>query len=178
MLLDNGDAMNSGNLTYNLLVMSQYPEMVDEFIQCGDGTRYDVVQLLAALYLDSSHQPLDHGKMTAVIRYRTPYFINNRDSLFICFALGNDISLRCVLGLPNLLVLGGLINLVKGEFIRSDIGPTFPLTLDPPDKGYLRVLCLIIAPLLYHRGCLLMLNLTLLFFTILPPKVVLFTILH
>ena len=73
--------------------------------------------------------------MTAVIRYRTPYFIHKRDPLFIYFALGNDVSLRCVLGLSTLLALGGLINLVKGEFICSEIGRTFPLTLDPLGKG-------------------------------------------
>ena len=116
MLLDTGAAMNSGSLTYHLWVMSQSPEMVAEFIQCGDGTGYDVVQLLAALDLDSSHQPLDHEKMTAVIRYKTPYFFNKNEPLFISFALGNDVSLRCVLGLPTLLALGGLINLVKGDF--------------------------------------------------------------
>ena len=115
--------------------MSQYPEIVGEIIQCGDGTGYDVVQLLAALDLDSSHQSLDHGKMTAIIRYRTPYFINKRDPLFVYFALGNDVSLQCVLGLPTLLALSGLINLVKGEFLCSEIGRTFPLTLDPPGKG-------------------------------------------
>ena len=43
MLLDTDAAMNSGNLTYHLWVMSQCPEMVGEFIQCGDGTGYDVV---------------------------------------------------------------------------------------------------------------------------------------
>ena len=55
--------------------------------------------------------------------------------LFIYFVLGNDVSLRCVLGLPTLLALGGLINLVKGEFICSEIRQTFPLTLDPSGKG-------------------------------------------
>ena len=75
------------------------------------------------------------GKMTAVIRYKTPYFINKRDPLFIYFALENDVSLRCLLGSPTLLALGGLINLVKGEFICSEICRTFPLTLDPPGKG-------------------------------------------
>ena len=66
--------------------------------------------------------------MIAVIRYKTPYFINKRDRLFISFALGNDVSLRCVLGLPTLLALCELINLVKGGFICSEIGRTFPLT--------------------------------------------------
>ena len=46
-------------------------------------------------------------------------------------------SLRCVLGLTFLVALGGLINLVKGEFICSEIGRTLPLTLDPPGKGLL-----------------------------------------
>ena len=40
-----------------------------------------------------------------------------------------------MLGLPTLLALGGLINLVKGEFICSEIGHTFSLTLDLPGKG-------------------------------------------
>ena len=74
MLLDTGAAMNSGSLAYHLWVMSQCPEMVAEFIQYEDDTGYDVVQLLAALDSDSNYQPLDHGKMTAVIRYKTPFF--------------------------------------------------------------------------------------------------------
>ena len=43
MLLDTGATMNSGNLTYRLWVMSQCPEVIGEFIQCDDGTGYDVV---------------------------------------------------------------------------------------------------------------------------------------
>ena len=135
MLLDISAAMNWGSLTYDLWVMSQCPEIIGESIQCGEGMGHNVVQLLIALYLDSSHQPLDYGKMTAVIRYKTPYFLNKRDPLFIYFALGNDVSLCCVLGLPTLLALGGLINLVKGEFICSQINRTCSLTLDLPDKG-------------------------------------------
>ena len=45
MILDTGAAMNSGNLVYHLWVMYQCPEMVGEFIQYGDRTGYDVLQL-------------------------------------------------------------------------------------------------------------------------------------
>ena len=55
MLLDTGDTVNSDSLTYHLWVMSQCSEIVGKFIRCGDGTGYDVVQLLAALDVDSSH---------------------------------------------------------------------------------------------------------------------------
>ena len=135
MLVYTGAAMNSGNLAYHLWVMSECPEMVGEFIQCGCTSGYDVVKLLAALDLDTSQQPVEHGHMTAVIRYRTPYLVNKRDPLFISFALGNDVSLRCVLGLPTLLAIGGSINLVKGEIVCSEINRTFPLSLEPPGKG-------------------------------------------
>ena len=72
MLIDTGTAMNLGSLAYHLWVMLQCPEMVGEYIQCGDDTGYDVFQLLAAFDLDSTHQPLNHGKMIAAIWYKTP----------------------------------------------------------------------------------------------------------
>ena len=53
----------------------------------------------------------------------------------IFLALGNDVSLRCVLGLPTLLALGGFINLVKADLMCSKINRIFPLPLDPPSKG-------------------------------------------
>ena len=135
MLVDTSAAMNSGNLAYHLWVMSECPEMVGEFIQCGGTSDYDVVKLLAALDLDTSQQPVEYGHMTAVIRYRTPYLVNKRDPLFIYFALGNNVSLRCVLSLPTLLAISGSINLVKGEIVCSAINRTFPLSLEPPGTG-------------------------------------------
>ena len=93
-----------------------------------------MVKLVEALDLDTSQQPVEHGNMTVVIRYHTPYLVNKRDPLFISFALGNDVSLRCVLGLPTLFAIGGSINLVKGEIVCSDIDCTFALSLKPPSK--------------------------------------------
>ena len=96
---------------------------------------YNVVQLIAALNLDTDQQSISHSEMTAIIRYRTPYLVYNRDILFIYFALGNNSSLHCVLQLPTLLTLGGSTDLVKGEILYSEINRNFPLTLDSPSKG-------------------------------------------
>ena len=103
-------------------------------IQCGDESYYDVAKLLVALDLYSSQKPFEHGDMIAVIRYPTPYLVNKRDPLFIYFALGYDVSLRCVLRLSTLLALGVDINLINGGLVCSEINCTFPLSLDPPDK--------------------------------------------
>lgn len=51
MLVNTGAAMNTGNFLYHIWVMSQCPEMVGEFLECGKNTNYDVMYLLAALDL-------------------------------------------------------------------------------------------------------------------------------
>ena len=52
MLLDITTAMKSENMTYHLWVISEYPEIAGEFIQCGANAGYNGVHLTAALVLD------------------------------------------------------------------------------------------------------------------------------
>ena len=51
MLVDISAAMNIVDTTYHQWVMSQYPSMVAEYIECVPNTDYDVVQILVALDL-------------------------------------------------------------------------------------------------------------------------------
>ena len=85
-----------------------------EYIECGAGTEYDVVQFLATLDLKGTHQPVDYVSMTIVIRYQTPYLINNTSPLILPFSLGKDVALRSILGIPCLLTMGAVVDLVKG----------------------------------------------------------------
>ena len=71
--------------------------MAEEYLQCDKETAYDVVHLLAALDLKDTNQDVDHGKMTAVIRYKTHYIVQSRGPFILSFALGHNVSLRCVL---------------------------------------------------------------------------------
>lgn len=114
--------------------MSQCPDIVDEFLQCGKDIEYDVVHLLAALDLKDIQKDANHGQMTAVIRYKTPYVVDGKGSFILSFALENDVSLRSVLGLPTLLAMGSDINLVKGLLSCIELNRDFPLDLQPP--GY------------------------------------------
>ena len=103
ILVDTGETMNTGNKTYHQWVMSQCLSMVTEYIDWGPNTNYDVVQLSAALDLIGTNQPVDHGSMTAVIRYKTPYLIHNTDPLIISFVLGTDFALYSVLGIVSII---------------------------------------------------------------------------
>ena len=49
MLFDTGAAMNTGNFDFHMLVMSQCPDIVDEFLQCGKDTAYDFFTYIGCL---------------------------------------------------------------------------------------------------------------------------------
>ena len=57
--------------------------MVAEYLQCGEGTEYDIMQLLAALNLNVDSTPTTHGQMTTVIWYHKSFFVNNKDPLIL-----------------------------------------------------------------------------------------------
>ena len=135
MLVDTGAAMNTDNLQYHLWVMSQCPDIVHGFLQCGKDTAYDVVHILAALDLKDVNKTKTQGQMTAAIHYKTPYTVASKGPFILSFALGHDVSLRSVLGLPTLLAMGADMNLVKGLLSCSELNREFPLDLQPLGHG-------------------------------------------
>ena len=110
--------------------------MLAEYIEYGINTDYDIVQILAALDLKGTSQPVNYGRMTAVIRYKTSYLINNTDPFILSFALGTDVALRSILGIPCLLVMDTVVDLVNGQLVCKELNSVFPLPLDPPGKVF------------------------------------------
>ena len=73
--------------------------------------------------------------MSLHIRYKTPYLIHNNDLRILSFVLGTDVALRSVLGIPCLLAMGAVVDLVNGQLDCKDLDSIFPLQFDPPGKG-------------------------------------------
>ena len=113
--------MNTSKFDFHMWVMSQCLDIVDEFLQCGKDTAYDVIHLLAALDLKDINTDATHGQTIAIIRYKTPCIIAGKGHFILSFALGKDVSLRRVLILPTLLAMGADINLVKGLLSCIDL---------------------------------------------------------
>ena len=112
--IDTSEAMNTGILKYHLWIISQFLDIVEEFLQCGKDTDYEGVHLLVALDISGVPATDNHGQMTVMIRYKTSYIVNRKESCILSFALGNDVSLRCVLGLLTLLAIFASIGLASG----------------------------------------------------------------
>ena len=139
-LVDTSAIMNTGTKVYQHSIISQCSSMIAKYLECRTGTGYDVFQLLAALDLKGTHQPVDHGSMAVIIRYKTPYLIYNTSPLIHSFTLGTDIVLRSVLGIPYLLAMGAVVDLVKDQLVFLEINTEFPLQLDPLGKSCQMVL--------------------------------------
>ena len=107
--------------------MSPCSEKVEEYLQCDKDTAYDFVHLVFALNLKDTTQDADHGKMTAVIRYETPYIMKDCGAFILSFALVHDVSLRCIPGLHTLLSIRTANNLLSGELLVRNSIETFPL---------------------------------------------------
>ena len=73
--------------------------------------------------------------MTTVIHYKIPYIVTGKIPFILSFALGNDVSLRCVLGLSTLLAMGAYIGLTSGLLSCNELNREFPLDLQSPGKG-------------------------------------------
>ena len=63
MFVDSGAAMNSGNKRYHQQAMHRYPDMVAEYLECGPGTKFDIIRLRVAI---DSASVMD-GSISAII---------------------------------------------------------------------------------------------------------------
>ena len=95
ILIITGAAMNIGNMSQNIQIMSECLEKVEKFLQYGMNTDHNILQFLAVLDIDTTQQLVNHEHMTDFIQYHTPQFISKREFLIIYFASSNDVSFRC-----------------------------------------------------------------------------------
>ena len=130
-LVDSEAAMNSGNLDYHRTVMSRFLDIVAEYIEYWPGTKYDLVQLKVAVTQSGVEEKCDDGTLSAIIRYKTPYFINSH-CLILSFALGKSLSLRTILGTPSLEEMHGVLDLSDKTLALKRLGITLPLVMTEP----------------------------------------------
>ena len=74
MRVGSGTAINRGNLNYHRSIMSQFPDAVAEYIECGPGTKYDLVQRKVAVTQSAAEGHFNDCTLSAIIRYKNPSF--------------------------------------------------------------------------------------------------------
>jgi hypothetical protein len=127
-LLDTCAALNTGHLTYHLWLASRYPQCVAELIHCDDPNKpFEALRLLGAV-ADSTTLST-HGRLTTVIRYYTPYIQRGNDKrpVILSFALGPDVTVNTIIGLPTIDSFGLRIDLITNRAHSSTCDTTFAI---------------------------------------------------
>jgi hypothetical protein len=113
-LMDACGALNNGYLLFHLWLKSERPDLVTNFVSFDDSNPFEPIKLGGAIRDPSDFDATDHGNLTAVIRYYTPYVdIFGSPTITISFALGSDVTVNTstIFGLTMLCDLDAVISL-------------------------------------------------------------------
>jgi len=100
-LYDTGAALNTGLLSYHKLIMKKQPELVAEYEEFNGSNPFDPIKLCGAITNPEMYDEQQHGVLTAVIRYRTPFvFSGSKTPVTLSIALGKDVTVDTIFGLP------------------------------------------------------------------------------
>jgi hypothetical protein len=127
-LMDTCGALNTGYLLFHLWLKSERPDLVAEFISFDDANPFEPIKLGGAIRDPSDFVSSDHGNLTAVIRYYTPYVDTFGSAITLSFALGSDVTVNTIFGLPMLCDLDSIISLRSNTMHSRILHRDFPIT--------------------------------------------------
>ena len=84
--------MNTGNLLLHQWIITTYPACFEEYTQFGENnTEFQPIQLQVAINNSDTTTQSDVRRLTAIVKYYTPYTSAYRQSILLSFGLGADV---------------------------------------------------------------------------------------
>ena len=134
--LDTCAAMNTGNLKMHQYIMTEHPELVINYSRYDDRNPFLPIELQCALTEENNDATTNEAnKLTAVVTYRTPYTDKSNEPITLSFGLGENVSVRTIIGLPTLKAWQGVIDFVQNKFVSHTIGKRFDLMFEETQQG-------------------------------------------
>jgi hypothetical protein len=127
-LMDTCGALNTGYLPFHLWMKSVRPDIVADFVSFDDSNPFEPIKLGGAIRDPKEFVSHDHGNLTAVIRYYTPYTDITGSPITLSFALGNDVTVNTIFGLPMLCDLDAVISLRSNSMHSRSLNCDFSIT--------------------------------------------------
>jgi hypothetical protein len=97
-------------LNFSLWLKFERPDQVTKFIQLEDSNPFDPVKLGGTVCYPSDFDAANHGNLTAVIGCSTSHIDTNGAGVIISFALGADVTVNAIFGLPMLCDLDSVLS--------------------------------------------------------------------
>jgi hypothetical protein len=134
-LMDTCGALNTGYLIFHLWLKAERPDLVAEFICFDDANPFEPIKLGGAISDPSDFESSTQGNLTAVIRYYTPYVDPLGTPTTISFALGSDVTVNAIFGLPMLCDLDAVISHRSNSMHSRALAIDFPITRSGANFG-------------------------------------------
>ena len=127
-LYDTGGALNTGNIALHMNIRKTVPTAVSDYEEFDGSNPFDLIKLCGALLEPSDYDSTKHGILSVVIHYHTPYSTLEGKKVLLCFALGADISVDTIMGIPFIHELAMELRLTpKQQFLAHEIKTSFPV---------------------------------------------------
>ena len=121
VLYDTGAALSTGHLDDHTIIYEKNPELVFKFETSDDPNGFNPIKLGAAVKDSNPDSALtNHGLLTAVIWYHTPFNYPSGKPFYLMFALSKDVAVSSIIGWPMILELEMNL-LVSKQQIHSPI---------------------------------------------------------
>ena len=105
--------------------MKNMPATVDSYKEFdGDNPLYPI-KLCGIILEDDSFDPSKHGILSVVVIYKTPFCGADGNPLLLCFALGVDMSVDGIIGIPFIYNLKLVLHNRKKQFVSHELQLTF-----------------------------------------------------
>lgn len=141
--IDSCAALSVGNLTVHQYIMHTHPDVVHEYIQFDDPASFEPIRLSVATTPDKPADLHVRGALTAIVRYKTGITFDGKPFI-LSIALGSSVAVNTIIGIPDLKLLGGILDFVDNILIlksakikfllhggRADGGLPSSITFDP-----------------------------------------------
>ena len=126
-LYDTGGALNTGNIHLHNFIRKKTPSAVAAYEEFNGKNPFDPIKLCGALLDPSDYNAEKHGILSAVITYYTPFKSIEGKPITFSVALGVDMSVDTIIGIPFIKELNLELKLITPTLIAHSIRTTFPV---------------------------------------------------
>ena len=106
--------MNTENLLLHQWIIKMHPACVAVNTQFDDeNNEFQPIQLQLAINNAATPTQSDAGRLTAIVKYYTPYTSVDRQSIILSFGLSADVLVRSIIGLSRYGNGTGILNYVE-----------------------------------------------------------------
>jgi len=121
--------MSTDNLRLHTMMAQRYPDTVAEFINFNDDQPFTPLVSAGALQEFNTEQHSDN-RLTAIMKYWTPYFDLDGHRQKLSFGLGSNVAINSIIGLPQLQIWQASICSRNNTLMEPTIATQFPLVYD------------------------------------------------